>query len=231
MLSKPTRTASPLDLIDSEIIQEQASALGRLGRGLEAALAALREFDAALASPPSDAARTQRATLVAQAGHALWMFVVQREVLRPARQPRRHARLPGAARGAGPHGPDAAATDAGQTAPRRVARIPCQAFGHGRACPGHPDHWHGRATVIGVAGTSPAMTAEGIDSDRARCTLSQWPVMLPRAGLGLDHRDCGHVDDAPRGHRWGEDVRGPRRADQDRPHRERIGHRLDRLRR
>ena len=79
MLSKPTRTASPLDLIDSEIIQEQASALGRLGRGLEAALAALREFDAALASPPPDATRSQRATLVAQAGHALWMFVVQRE--------------------------------------------------------------------------------------------------------------------------------------------------------
>ncbi len=58
MLGKPTRTASPLDLIDSEIIQEQASALGRLGRGLEAALAALREFDAALLSPPSDAARS-----------------------------------------------------------------------------------------------------------------------------------------------------------------------------
>jgi hypothetical protein len=79
MFGKPTHTASPLDLIDSEIIQEQASALGRLGRGLEAALAALREFDAALVSPPSKAARTQRATLVAQAGHALWMFVVQRE--------------------------------------------------------------------------------------------------------------------------------------------------------
>jgi hypothetical protein len=30
--------ASPLDLIDTEIIQEQASALGRLGRALEAAL-------------------------------------------------------------------------------------------------------------------------------------------------------------------------------------------------
>jgi Family of unknown function (DUF6665) len=79
MLGKSSRTASPLDLIDSEIIQEQASALGRLGRGLEAALAALREFDAALASPPSDAARTQRAALVGQAGHALWIFVVQRE--------------------------------------------------------------------------------------------------------------------------------------------------------
>ncbi len=77
MLGKPT--ASPLDLIDSEIIQEQASALGRLGRGLEAALAALREFDAAALSLPSDAARTQRKALVAQAGHALWMFVVQRE--------------------------------------------------------------------------------------------------------------------------------------------------------
>jgi hypothetical protein len=79
MSGKPTRTASPLDLIDTEIIQEQASALGRLGRGLEAALAALREFDAALVPPPSDTARAQRATLVAQAGHALWMFVVQRE--------------------------------------------------------------------------------------------------------------------------------------------------------
>jgi hypothetical protein len=79
MFGKPTRSASPFDLIDTEIIQEQASALGRLGRGLEAALAALRAFDAALASAPSDAARTQRATLVAQAGHALWMFVVQRE--------------------------------------------------------------------------------------------------------------------------------------------------------
>ncbi len=79
MLGKPPRTASPLDLIDSEIVQEQASALGRLGRGLEAALAALREFDAEHGATPSDGERTQRAALVAQAGHALWMFVVQRE--------------------------------------------------------------------------------------------------------------------------------------------------------
>jgi hypothetical protein len=79
MYGKPTRTASPIDLIGSEIIQEQASALGRLGRGLEAALAALREFNAALAAPPTAPQRTERAALVAQAGHALWMFVVQRE--------------------------------------------------------------------------------------------------------------------------------------------------------
>jgi hypothetical protein len=78
-MHKPTRTASPFDLIDSEIIQEQASALGRLGRGLEAALATLREFDAALTASPTAPQRTERAALVAQAGHALWMFVVQRE--------------------------------------------------------------------------------------------------------------------------------------------------------
>jgi hypothetical protein len=96
MYRKPNRTASPLDLIESEIIQEQASALGRLGRGLEAALATLREFDAALLSPPSDAARTQRAALVAQAGYALWMFVVQREAcgLRDSRAVMRDYQVP-----------------------------------------------------------------------------------------------------------------------------------------
>jgi hypothetical protein len=97
MFGRSTRTASPLDLIDSEIIQEQASALGRLGRGLEAALAALRAFDATLGSP--DAARTQRterAALVAQAGHALWMFVVQREAcgLRDSRAVMRDYQVP-----------------------------------------------------------------------------------------------------------------------------------------
>jgi hypothetical protein len=73
------RFATPADLLQSEIVQEQASALGRLGRALEAALATLREFDAAILPPPSDVVRAQRAALVANAGHALWMFVVQRE--------------------------------------------------------------------------------------------------------------------------------------------------------
>jgi Family of unknown function (DUF6665) len=96
MYPKLNRTASPLDLIDSEIIQEQAFALGRLGRGLEAALATLRDFDAALLSPPTDAARTQRAALVAQAGYALWMFVVQREAcgLRDGRAVMRDYQVP-----------------------------------------------------------------------------------------------------------------------------------------
>jgi hypothetical protein len=73
----PDRSASPLDLIDTEIIAEQASALGRLGRALEAALQALRDFDAAPAAPDPD--KTRRAVLVAEAGYALWLFVVQRE--------------------------------------------------------------------------------------------------------------------------------------------------------
>jgi hypothetical protein len=58
---------------------EQASALGRLGRALEAALQTLRDFDAAQAAPPSDPDKKRRGLLVAEAGYALWLFVVQRE--------------------------------------------------------------------------------------------------------------------------------------------------------
>jgi hypothetical protein len=66
-----------VDILNYEIVQEQASALGRLGRGLEAALKDLREFDAAHSQ--SGAAYRERQALVAAAGYALWMFVVQRE--------------------------------------------------------------------------------------------------------------------------------------------------------
>jgi uncharacterized protein DUF6665 len=60
--------------LEYEIAQEKASALGRLGRRLEAALAALA------ASPQTATSDRQiRDGLVAQAGYALWLFVVQRE--------------------------------------------------------------------------------------------------------------------------------------------------------
>jgi hypothetical protein len=71
---------APVDALDYEIAQETASALGRMGRALEHALAKLREFDAV--HPRADApasARQMRRALVTEAGHALWMFVVQRE--------------------------------------------------------------------------------------------------------------------------------------------------------
>jgi hypothetical protein len=87
---------SPAATLDYEIAQEKASALGRLGRGLEAALGALRDFDTQL-NDASDKARQRRRALVAQAGHALWLFVVQRESigLRDTRQLMRDYRVPG----------------------------------------------------------------------------------------------------------------------------------------
>jgi hypothetical protein len=89
---------TPVDVLNYEIVQEQAAALGRMGRALEAALARLREFDAAhpRAGAPASA-RQARRTLVMEAGHALWMFVVQREAcgLRDSRTVMRDYNVPG----------------------------------------------------------------------------------------------------------------------------------------
>ena len=57
-----------------EIAEERASALGRLGRRLEAALTAL-----AACPRTTNCDRKLRDRLVEQAGYALWLFVVQRE--------------------------------------------------------------------------------------------------------------------------------------------------------
>jgi hypothetical protein len=57
-----------------EIAQEKASALGRLGRRLEAALTAL-----AACPRTADANRKIRDPLVEEAGYALWLLAVQRE--------------------------------------------------------------------------------------------------------------------------------------------------------
>jgi hypothetical protein len=72
--------------LDYEIAQEQASALGRLGRALEAALAALAAYDgvapydqgAGGPAPDPEGPKT-RTKLVQEASHALWCFIVQRE--------------------------------------------------------------------------------------------------------------------------------------------------------
>jgi hypothetical protein len=84
LISPPRRTTKNIwtdnaTALDYEIAQEKAATLGRLGRGLEAALAALREFDTQ--PREADQRRQERRALVAEAGHALWMFVVQREAL------------------------------------------------------------------------------------------------------------------------------------------------------
>jgi hypothetical protein len=77
--------------LDYEIAQEQATALGRLGRALEAALKALAEYDR---NQVGSAAT--RAELVAAASDALWCFVVQREAcgLRDPRPVMRDYRVP-----------------------------------------------------------------------------------------------------------------------------------------
>src|SRR5947199_6307658 len=101
-LRPPRATAPKINIwtdnstaLDYELAQEKASALGRLGRALEAALAALRAFDA---EPHAMSAgrKQKRRALVAQAGHVLWMFVVQREALglRDSRQVMRDYAVP-----------------------------------------------------------------------------------------------------------------------------------------
>ena len=89
---------TPVDVLDYEIVQEQASALGRMGRALEEALAALREFDAVHSRSDAPASlHGERRRLVMKAGHALWMFVVQREAcgLRDSRTVMRDYNVPG----------------------------------------------------------------------------------------------------------------------------------------
>jgi hypothetical protein len=87
----------PADVLADEFGREKASALGRLGRALEATLAALGEFDAGNLREASAAEDGQlRASLVAEASLALWHFVVQREAcgLRDIRYVLRDYRVP-----------------------------------------------------------------------------------------------------------------------------------------
>jgi hypothetical protein len=87
ILRTPRSNANPLreSALGYELAQEQAAALGRLGRALEAALAALSRHDCADTGRDSDAASRpspvipSRQRLVDEAGEALWCFIVQRE--------------------------------------------------------------------------------------------------------------------------------------------------------
>ena len=67
-------TPSHLGRAEYEIAQERASALGRLGRRLDAALTAL-----AACPRTAGSNRNTRESLVEEAGYALWLLAVQRE--------------------------------------------------------------------------------------------------------------------------------------------------------
>ncbi len=86
----------PLDVLAYELAEERASALGRMGRALEQALARLREFDTDHPRAETPVQQARR-VLVREAGHALWMFVVQREAcgLRNNRMLMRDYNVPG----------------------------------------------------------------------------------------------------------------------------------------
>jgi hypothetical protein len=65
--------------LDYEIAQEQASALGRLGRALEAALMALADHERSIQAELGAAIAPKRSQLVQDASEALWRYIVQRE--------------------------------------------------------------------------------------------------------------------------------------------------------
>ena len=103
MTLRPPRTNSSKlreSALGYEIAQEQAAALGRLGRALEAALAALSEHDGlhphSGGIPDQAPAAAARERLLRDASNALWCFVVQREAvgLRDQRAIMREYRVP-----------------------------------------------------------------------------------------------------------------------------------------
>jgi hypothetical protein len=70
------------NVLEYEIAQEQAAALGRLGRALEAALTSLAAYDEAAAVAENALERPRKDTrteLLEAAGYALWCFIIQRE--------------------------------------------------------------------------------------------------------------------------------------------------------
>jgi hypothetical protein len=76
------RGTSRTQALDHEIAQEQASALGRLGRALETALKALADHEARRGGHDGQHRGkhdTEHARLLQAASHSLWCFIVQRE--------------------------------------------------------------------------------------------------------------------------------------------------------
>jgi hypothetical protein len=90
-LRSASTNSSRLVALDYDLAQEQASALGRAGRALEAALKALSDHDGVVSED-----RAARAKLIQDASDALWCFMVQREScgLREPRPVIRDYRIP-----------------------------------------------------------------------------------------------------------------------------------------
>lgn len=64
-------------ILDGEILAEMASAIGRAGRGMERALAELKEHDM---QPPEAGSERRRQALVQAAADRAWALFVQHEM-------------------------------------------------------------------------------------------------------------------------------------------------------
>lgn len=96
-----SRSAAPaLDALQHEVMQEKASTLGRLTQAFEKALAAFMDFETTSASSDDPGASAERERLLAEAGEALWWFVIQREAcgLRNTEMVLREYKVPAAIR-------------------------------------------------------------------------------------------------------------------------------------
>lgn len=71
---------NPLSALEHELLQEKVATLSRLGRRLERALARLAACEAA-DGPLRNEPGSEREALLAEAGEALWHFVIQREAM------------------------------------------------------------------------------------------------------------------------------------------------------
>ena len=69
------RADAAFNVLEEDLLAEKASSLGRHGRLVEQAMAALRAFDAAPGGDPDE-----RARLVRKAAREVWAFLVQREL-------------------------------------------------------------------------------------------------------------------------------------------------------
>jgi len=85
-----TTLSNGLELFREEIVAEQAASLGHHGRKAEAALAALRAWDA------GERGKMTRQAVVEAASKAVWAYFVQRELcgLRDERQVIREMGIP-----------------------------------------------------------------------------------------------------------------------------------------
>ena len=73
-LALSRRSDAAFNVLEADLLAEKASSLGHHGRLVEAAMTALRAFDAAPGDPE------ERRKLVRRATRVVWAFLVQREL-------------------------------------------------------------------------------------------------------------------------------------------------------